>query len=370
MKAARPPEARGLVESLLRSPREAGTEGADAARERVAAFLRAHGWQVEEQRFSFSGGALLAFPLFGAGLGWLTLIAIPLLLLPAVPRWAALVAWLIGLAALAVLTAGLGLGWSRWGDDREDANLVATRPGGMVRGWFVAHLDTKAQGHSMAGRLVAVWACVAVVPLFLALCLWRLVGPLSPMVVAAGAGAALAAGVLAGRGRLRGESPGARDNGTGLCALLELATTLRDPGAGLLVTGAEEFGLVGARIMGRVSPERVRGTTVINFDTIDETGPLRIVAHDGPGRALAERLRPVLGNARTPVRLHRLPAGIFVDSLPMARTGARAVTIARLDWSTLRKIHTPRDTLDALSLETPRRLAGVLAGFDLSGADG
>jgi Zn-dependent M28 family amino/carboxypeptidase len=234
----------------------------------------------------------------------------------------------------------------------------------------VAHLDTKAQGHSMAGRLVAVWACIAVIPLFLGLCLWRLAGPLAPLTVAAGAGAALAAGVLAGRGRLRGETPGARDNGTGLVAVLELASSVQDRETGFLVTGAEEFGLVGARILARVSPELVRGTTIINFDTVDEVGPVRIVAHDLEGRKLGEQLRPVLEGTGLPVRIHRLPAGIFVDSLPLARAGARAVTIARLDWSTLRRIHTPRDTLDGLSLETPRRLATALAGFDLSPAGG
>ena len=112
---------------------------------------------METQRFSFSPSGLLGFPLFGAGLGWLTLLEIPLLVLPGVPGWSALLVWGAGLLSLSVLAAGLALGWGTLGSDkREDANLIATR-GGKVSHWIVAHYDTKAQGHSMAGRLVAVW---------------------------------------------------------------------------------------------------------------------------------------------------------------------------------------------------------------------
>jgi hypothetical protein len=59
-----------------------------------------------------------------------------------------------------------------------------------------------------------------------------------------------------------------------------------------------------------------------------------------------------------PVKRHRLPAGIFVDSLPLARAGARALTIARLNWATFGRVHTPRDTLDGLSLDS-----AVVAGM-------
>lgn len=348
------------MEELLKVPREAGTPEADEARERIAGFLRSAGYDVEVQRFRFSGGALLAFPLLGAGLGWLCLIEIPLLLLQTPPPWAALAAWLTGLAALGVLTAGLAFGWSRLGDDREDATLIARRPGATVRRWIVAHHDTKAQRHSMAGRLIAVWAIAVVIPGITGLTIWRLWGALPPLAVAAGTGAALAAGILAGRGRLSGKSPGARDNGTGLLAALRIAARTQSPETGILITGAEEFGLIGARILARTSPGLIRNTEVINLDTIDSTGPIRLVAHDRAGRELARQLIPTLKRLDLPVKLHHLPVGIFVDSLPLARAGARAVTVARLDWSTLRLIHTPRDTLEGLDLDAAERVADWL----------
>ena len=69
--------------------------------------------------------------------------------------------------------------------------------------------------------------------------------PMTPL--AALAGLSLAAGALATRGRLRGLSPGASDNTSGVVAALVAAEAGLGNDTGLLFTGAEEFGLVGAR---------------------------------------------------------------------------------------------------------------------------
>lgn len=213
----------------------------------------------------------------------------------------------------------------------------------------------------MAGRLAAVWAVLVAGGLLTGLAIARLGGPPGSAAVAAGAAAALGAGFLATRGRLRGTTVGARDNGSGLVAALTAAAACHDPATGFLLTGAEEFGLVGARILGKTRPELVRGTRVINIDTVDDRGVLALVSHDAAGRRLAARLRPLLTGDATPVRERRLPLGIFVDSYPLARAGAAAVTIGRLDWSTLRRLHTPRDTREGFAFDTALRL-GLLFG--------
>jgi hypothetical protein len=100
---------------------------------------------------------------------------------------------------------------------------------------------------------------------------------------------------------------------------------------------------------------------VINFDTIDEAGRLFIVSHDPRGTASAAALAARLGSLGLTVRTRRLPLGILVDSLPLARAGARAVTIGRLTWRTLRVIHTPADVPDGLSLDTAERVGRALA---------
>ena len=362
------PELRRTADAVIALPREAGTPEAEEARRLLAAHLTALGYAVETQRFRFAPSALNAFPIAGAGLGWLAVITIPLLLLSRAPAWAALAAWLAGLLALGLVARGVAMGWGGAAlDAREDANLVARRPGATVRRWIVAHADTKAQGHSMAGRLVAVWIVAAAIAGVTLLAALRLGGPVAPWAAAAGAGLVLAAGVAAGRGRLRGRSLGARDNGSGIVAALAAAETSHDPATGILLTGAEEFGLVGARVFAQVTPELLAGTEVVNVDTVDERGMLYLVSHDGPGERLAASLAPALEPLGIPVRRRRLPLGIFVDSHPLARGGAAAVTIGRLDRQTLRLLHTPGDLPDSISFGTAERLGRLLgARIDVS----
>jgi hypothetical protein len=347
---------------VLALSREAGTPAAAAARDLVAAHLEACGWRVERQRFVFVPSAVLGLPVFGAGVGALGLLLLPALTHAALPGWTGLLLLAAGLAALFPLALGVGLGWLPLrGRAREDANLIATRGTGPVRRWVVAHLDTKAQAHSMAGRLVAVWVIGLALATLAALAAVRLAAPLP--LAAAGAGAALAvvAGALAGRGRLRGVSPGARDNGTGVAGALAAAEAIAGEDTGILITGAEEFGLVGARIFAAEHGDRLAGAVVVNLDTIDEAGELALVSHDRRGAELAARLAPGLAGAGLPARLRRLPLGILTDSVPFARRGVPAVTIGRLTWRTLRTIHTPRDTADGLSLETAERVGRALA---------
>ncbi len=352
------------LERVLALTREAGSPGAAEARELLRAALIRLGYDVEIQRFAFSPRSLNAFPLAGAGLGWLALLQIPLLLMAGLPAGSALAIWLGGLMALGVVACGTALGWGGRTDVREDATLIARRGTGPIRRWIVAHIDTKAQGHSMAGRLVAVWVMLAAIAALTLLSALRLRGALPVWPVAASAGLALAAGYLAGKGRLRGATIGARDNGSGLVAALTAAEVSSDPGTGIQLTGAEEFGLVGARILAETRGELIRGTELVNFDTLDDCGALSLVSHDAAGRSLASRLAPVLAAPGVTVRQRRLPLGIFVDSYPLSRAGASAVTVGRLDWSTLRRLHTPADTAEGLSFATARRAGraiGVMA---------
>jgi GNAT superfamily N-acetyltransferase len=143
-------------------------------------------------------------------------------------------------------------------------------------------------------------------------------------------------------------------------AALAFAEASDDAGTGILITGAEEFGLVGARMFARVQGT-LEGVTVVNLDTIDAEGALFVVRHDARGRGIAEAVVSRLQPLGLPVRARRLPLGILVDSLPLARAGAQAVTVGRLTWSTLRVIHTPADLPETLSLEVAERVGRALA---------
>lgn len=352
---------RPTIERVLARPREAGTAAAEDARRLVAEQLAALGYRVTFQRFRFHPSALLGFPVAGAGLVLTALMVAPLLLLPGVPSWGAVAVWAAGASATLLLAYGIGVGRLPLGDAREDANLVAVRGDAPVRRWILAHLDSKAQSQSMAGRLVAVWVLGLAVAALTALAAARLAGQVSPALAAAGTLLALVAGTLAGRGRLRGESHGARDNGTGVLAALALAEASTDSGTGICITGAEEFGLVGARVFAHGMGPALAGITVINFDTLDQEGDLYLVAHDRRGADLAAGLAERVAGVGPSVRVRRLPVGILVDSLPLARAGARAVTVGRLTWRTLRLIHTPADRPEGLSLEPAEAVGRALA---------
>jgi hypothetical protein len=318
------------------------------------------GYDVAVQRFSFSPASLRAFPLFGDGLGLLGLVLLPLMASPGVPAWAALLTWVGGVIVVSVAAGGVGLGWVPLGEPpREDANLIVTRGPGRPRRWVVAHLDSKCQGHSMAGRLVAVWmTALAIIALGIGGVV-RLGGPLSLTQATAGSTLALAAGFLARRGRLQGRSQGARDNGSGIIALLAAAESAGG-GLGFVVTGAEEFGLVGARVFARLAPN-LPLSEFVNLDTIDDEGDVYLVSHDANGARLARSMEPAVRGIGPPVRRRRLPLGIFVDSAPLARAGAPAITIGRLTWKTLRRIHTAADTPQELSFRTAKAIGRAIA---------
>jgi hypothetical protein len=350
-----------ITRKILALPREAGTAEAATARDLVTGYLQGLGYTVAFQKFTFAPSSLRAFPVFGDGLGLLVLILFPLLGTGSVPPWSALAVWTGGLAATAIVATGVGLGWVPFGEAlREDANLIATRGEDRPRRWIVAHLDTKAQAHSMAGRLVAVWILVLAILGQTALAGVRLNGPISPVWLGLGGGTALLAGFLARRGRLQGRSQGARDNGSGVVAALAAAEAAPAAGLGILITGAEEFGLVGARVYARLAAD-LSAADFVNVDTVDQEGLLYLVSHDARGGDLARRLEPTLRTIGLPIQRRRLPLGIFVDSAPLSQAGARAMTIGRLTWTTLGRIHTPADTPDDLSLDTAKRVGRAIA---------
>jgi hypothetical protein len=355
------PRLEDTMAAVLARPREAGSAGAAEARDLVAAYLELLGYRVARQRFAFSPSSLNGFPVFGAGLGGLALAMWPLLAAARAPGWGAALLFAGGLAALVVGAMGIGLGWLPLGGDaREDANLIATRSDAPVRRWIVAHLDSKAQVQSMAGRLVAVWVIGLAIAALAALAVIRVRTVVTMPMAGAAAAIAVLAGALAGRGRLRGVSHGARDNGTGVAAALAAAEALTDETTGILITGGEEFGLVGARVFVARHHDELRQAEVVNLDTIDQEGALAVVCHDARGSALGRREATRLGGAGFRPMLRRLPVGILTDSLPFARAGVPAITIGRLTWRTLRTIHTPRDTADGLSLETAVRIGRAL----------
>ncbi len=351
--------ARALVMDLASRGREAGTPGAQMARRSVESFLTELGYTVQQQEFNFNAGVYRVLPAAGAVLAVVS-VAELFLLRRAAPG-TGLAALILLAAVVALVTAYFLSGTRGSGFDRVDANLIATRPGVPVSCWLVAHLDTKAQAQSMAGRLVGLWVTVLAVTALLAAVVVRLYRPVPSALAAAVGVLGCVAGVLLSRGRLSGTSPGARDNASGLLALLTAAELSPDAAIGLIITGAEEFGLVGARALARERPELFAGTLVVNVDTVDDEGTTYVVTHGPESADLASRAISRLKGLSPLVRERRLPIGIMVDSLPLSRVARQSITVGRLTWATLRRVHTARDDVNGYHLVTAERLGERLA---------
>ncbi|MBK8250954.1 MAG: M28 family peptidase [Gemmatimonadetes bacterium] len=219
---------------------------------------------------------------------------------------------------------------------RAGINLVGTRGSPTV--WLVAHLDTKSQPMPTLVRaaLLVILGLVLVGTVLVGFS-WpaRAEAPwVIPLV-------GTVAGIVLSFATVGEDSPGARDNGTGVAAVL--ATIERLPptaSLGVVFPSAEELGLAGMRAWVRGRP---RGTA-INVDTVDDDGALRCMVHGAQSRPLAGAV------ARAgQVRVSGVIPGLLTDGVALADAGWQAVTVSGGTWRTLARIHRPGDTVVGLT---------------------
>lgn len=369
-----PPDSHASVEGTLDAltrPRLAGSASEAELRAFVARTLGELGCSVREEPFAYDpfwvrrgfgyvlGGAALALTLAALG--------------PQPFVWA-LIALL--LVAPVIVVAGTGRPRVDRRPRLRTANLVATLPGAEAGSGaapeaphvvLMAHLDSKSQNVSFVARSAC--AALALSGLLLGGLVLALSAPAGRLLLAM---SAAATGVLAigGSGNL---SPGALDNATGVAAVIELVRRLRpDARAGLrvqaVITTAEEDGLVGAHRFAERHAHALRGSLVINVDTIGPGERMFLVAHErrvaptsvlGRARVAFERAASTAG-----VRLvrRRVPFPAGVDSHPLAREGVPALSIAAGGVrNTFRHLHRPSDTLARVDVAAVVRAVDVIA---------
>lgn len=227
-----------------------------------------------------------------------------------------------------------------WGAPPADGiNFIAVRPQTRVSTWLAAHYDSKGQPVSMATRLLLVAFSVLAL-LAVPFGLWF--------------PAVFGAAVFLFLNRITDRSPGALDNASGVLTVLATLDALpRTAPVGALLLDAEELGLVGARALARERANLLQGTTVINFDGIDDTGGITALMHR-PGSTVA-RVATTLGAGIW----RSLP--VVVDGMALAPAARECMTIMKGNWSTMRVVHTPRDVPDRLTLSGVEEVAAALA---------
>jgi Zn-dependent M28 family amino/carboxypeptidase len=180
----------------------------------------------------------------------------------------------------------------------------------------------------------------------------------------------VAGGALLSRSVPRDDSPGAVDNASGMIAVLAAAEALpARSDVGVLITGAEEFGMAGAKVW---TAGAQRGERFVNVDGVDARGTVRIMVHRGDrdqrraAARLADQLMKGFEQEGIRARIGPLPPGILVDGVVLAAAGMPGVSVSRGDWRTLGVIHTKRDTASRTDPDTAirvgRTIAAVLGG--------
>lgn len=337
-------------------PRAVGSAELARLTAAVASSLTTLGFTVERQEFLASPTRLHAVSAFAAGAGLVSVGSAPLLMSSA-PAWVVSLLVAGALSVVGVLSYGVAQGYVGGVALVVPAvNLIATR--GEPSVWLVAHLDTKSQRFSLATRIIAAGALgIGLLGVVVAV-VARWWSPLSWAVVLPPVAAALWGGGVLSFSAPENASPGAVDDASGVAAVLGAARQLAGTDqVGILLTSAEEWAMLGARAWAR---ERRRGHAFINVDGLDDRGPFRVMPHKG-GRALAQAVAQALREQGAPVRVARLPPGVLVDGVVLARAGLEGVTMSRGTWRTLRVVHTPRDRRARLGGESIGLAAAALA---------
>jgi hypothetical protein len=242
-------------------------------------------------------------------------------------------------------------------------NIEARR--GQPQVWLVAHSDSKGQGISLRTRVLAVVLTGVGAIALTAAVLVRLSDLLSFPSALAAVLPVVAGGALLSRSVPRDDSPGAVDNASGMIAVLAAAEALSARSdVGVLITGAEEFGMAGARVW---TADAQRSERFVNIDGIDARGTVRIMVHRGArdqrqaAARLADRLLHGFEQAGSRVRVGPLPPGILVDGVVLAAAGMPGVTVSRGDWRTLGVVHTRRDAASRADADAAVRVGRTIA---------
>lgn len=351
-------DARRHLERLAAEPRPAGSVAEGAARAHAAEALAALGFRVREESFEYSVipgrfgtpvvGLLSVIALFTAAHFGATsrpgiaaaLLAGGALLLGGATAW---------LARRGVLDISFGRARS--------VNLVAER--GSAPGlWLVAHLDSKSQPIPIVVRAVAIVLTIITWVTAGALVLLQLRGARVDAAWPALAMVAVAVGLPVVLSVVGARSPGALDNASGVAAVLMTAAALpRSSDVGVVLTSAEELGLAGARawVRGR------RPEMAINFDGVDDHGPIRLTYSGAEPRSLVAALLRSASSIGVAASAGRLVPGVLLDGVAFANAGWDVVTISRGSLSTVLRIHSPSDDLHRLRGDGIAQVATIAA---------
>jgi len=338
--------AKTLLDQLSATPRFAGSPEEAKARTICRGELERAGFSCRELPFEYSQAPGRWGPPIAAAFQVLTVLAVAHMAvhygaLEALIVGAVLVCMLIWASSNVKRRGIAGFPWQR----ARSINLEATRGEPLV--WLVAHIDSKSQTVPILVRIASSVLLALISALALLVILLSLIGvTVASSVWHVLALAAVAVALPSIFCFVRNDSPGALDNASGVATVL-IASQLESPlqSLGVLITSGEELGLAGARAS---AAALTQGMLVINCDTVDDAGGWRCM-YNGPKPArIAAAAETIAARLALRLPMGRMIPGILADSMAFADRGIESVTISRGTLSTLARIHTRRDTSNAV----------------------
>ena len=336
-----------LLDRLSEKPRFAGSAEESRARDLCKGALQGAGFECRELPFEYSQSPGRWGPPLAAALQAATIIIVARMAMYGGPLSALVVGG--GLVIALVFVEAYAKRWLILdfpAQRAESVNLEARR--GVPRVWLVAHLDSKAQTVSMLVRIAGSIALAAVMALTAVLVLLALLGVEIGRGLWLGIQGAAILAAIPGLGSLVvNVSPGAVDNASGVVAAILAARSADAPrDLGVLITSGEELGLAGARVWAAGASTEFR---ILNCDTVDDEGDWRCMYSNAKPDVISGRAKGVAYRLGLRLRVTRLIPGILADNMAFADRGIGAVTLSRGTLSTLARIHTRRDTSNALT---------------------
>ncbi|HYS69204.1 MAG TPA: M28 family peptidase [Gemmatimonadaceae bacterium] len=336
-----------LLDRLSEKPRFAGSVEEARARDLCKGELQAAGFECRELPFEYSQSPAKWGPALAAALQAATIIIVARMAIYGGPLAALAVGG--GLVIALFFVEAYAKRWSILDFPAQRArslNLEARR--GAPRVWLVAHLDSKAQAVSMLVRIAGSVAMAVAMALTGILLLLAMIG------IEIGQGswhalqlAAILAAIPGLASLVVNVSPGAVDNATGVVAAILAARSAEAPkDLGVLITSGEELGLAGARVWAAGASTEFQ---ILNCDTVDDEGDWRCMYSNTNPSVITGRAKGVAYRLGLRLRVTRLIPGILADNMAFADRGIGAITLSRGTLSTLARIHTRRDTSNALT---------------------
>jgi Peptidase family M28 len=353
--------AKVLIDRLCERPRFAGSAEESSARDLCQRELEGAGFDCRQRSFDYSQWPGRWGPPLSAAVQVATILIVTRTAMVKSP----LLAIIVGGALIAALILVDAYAKRRWitnfpAQRARSVNLEAKRGTPLI--WLVAHLDSKSQTVPMLYRIAGSIAVAGILILTVALLLLSLLGLHWTSRLWAAVQIVAIISALPGLAcYVRNASSGAVDNASGVVAVLLASQSPAAPrDLGVLITSGEELGLAGSRAWAISAPKELR---ILNCDTVDDAGHWRCMYSGAKPKQLTQSARRVADGIAARLRITRVIPGILADNIPFADRGIAAITISRGRLGTLARIHTRRDTSNALTGKGAAEASALLSAL-------